>query len=156
MSGQHHTEFTGEVLLHPLDCIIFEFHDLAALFTDEMVMMMLASDFKARLVFIEVALSQQLALLEQFEGPVNRCVTDMGVYLFYLEIKLLGTDMAAESKKNPRNIIAWRSGLEPTVAQPRMKQFHPLIRLAPAGMLVHIAIHLTCRRCQPLNARWQN
>ncbi len=105
--GKHHTQFAGDVLLHPLDCVVFELHDLAAFLTDEMVMMMLAGDFISGLVFIEVALSQQLALLEQLESTVNCCVTDMGIDFPYFAIKFLGTDMAAEVKKNPGDIVAW-------------------------------------------------
>jgi hypothetical protein len=121
MPGEHYTQFSGDILLHPLDRVVFEFDDLAASFTDEMVMMVFAGDFKARLVFIEVALRQQLALLKQFEGPVNCCVTDVGIYFLYFGIKFLGTDMAAELEKDPGDIIAWRGGLEAAVAQARMK-----------------------------------
>jgi len=121
MPGEHYTQFFGNILLHPLDCVVFEFLDLATLFTDEMVMMMLAGDFKARLVFIEMALCEQLALLEQFESPVNRRVTDVGVYFLYFDIKFLSTDMAAELEKDPGDIIPWRGGLEATVPQTRME-----------------------------------
>src|SRR6516225_3815020 len=143
MAGEHNTEFFRDILLHPLDRVVFEFHDLAALLANEMVVMVLAGDLIARLVFIEVALGQQLALLEQFEGPVNCCVTNVGIYFLYFGIKFLGTDMAAEFEKDPRDIVAWRGGLEAAVAQTRMKQLHPLLGLAPAGALAPSAIHVT-------------
>jgi hypothetical protein len=119
--GEHRAQFAGDILLYPLDCVVFEFHDLAALFTDKMVMMMLAGDFKSRLVFIEMTLCEQLALLEQFESPVNRRITDVGVYFLYFDIKFLSTDMAAELEENPGDIIPWRGGLEATVVQTRME-----------------------------------
>ena len=64
MPGKYYTQLFGYVLLHPLDCIVFEFHNPATLFADEMVMMVPTSNFKPRLVLIEVALSEQLAFLQ--------------------------------------------------------------------------------------------
>src|ERR1700741_984106 len=49
--GERHTHFFGDVLLNPLDGDVFEFHDLAALFTNEVIMMMLAGHFVASLIF---------------------------------------------------------------------------------------------------------
>ena len=121
MPGEYDAELSGDILLHPFNRVIFEFHDPAALFTDEMVMMMLASDLEPCLVFIKVALRQQVAFLEQLESTVNCCVTDVRIDFFYFGIKLFGTHMAAELEKDPGDIIAGRGGLETAVAQARME-----------------------------------
>ena len=116
MAGHRNPQLSGHILLHSLDCVIFEFHDLAALFTDEMVMMVLAGDLVACLIFIEMTLCQQLAFLKEFESPVDCCVADVGIYFLDFGVKFLGADMAAELEKDPGNVIAGRGGLEPTVA----------------------------------------
>jgi hypothetical protein len=151
MPGKHHAQLFGNVLLHPLDCVVFEFHNLAALLTDKMVMMVLAGDFKPCLVFIEVALGQQLAFLEQFERPVNCGVTDVRIYFLYFGIEFFGADMTAQFEKNPGDIIAWRSGLEPAVTQARMEQFQPLFGLGWARTLALRAIDVAFRHDYPIN-----
>jgi len=132
MAAEHDTQLAGDILLHALYRIIFEFDNFATLFTNEVVVMVFAGDLITRLVFVEVAFGQQLTFFEQFESPVDSCVTDVGADLLYRGIKFLGTDMAADSKKHPGDIIAWRSRLQAAVAQPRVKQLHPLLGLAPA------------------------
>jgi hypothetical protein len=135
MPGKYHTQLFGYVLLHPLDRIVLEFHNSATLFADEMVMMVPASDFKPRLVLIEVALGEQLAFLEQFQSTVNGRVTDMRIYFLYLRIKFLGTDMPAHFEEHPSDVIAWRRRFKAAIPPSRMKQFHPLLGLVRARTL---------------------
>jgi hypothetical protein len=143
MPRKHHAKFLGDILLHPLDCIVFKFHDLTALFTDEMVVMVLARDFKASLVFIEVSFGQQLALLEQLEGPIDGSVPDVRIYFLDLSVELFGADMTAEVEKNPGDIVPRRGGFETALAQPRMKQFHSLLRLTPPRVFTRGGTHFT-------------
>jgi len=135
MPGEDHAELLSDVMLHPLDRVVFEFNDFAAVLADEMVMMVLARNFKTGLIFVEVALSQQLALLEQFEGSINRRVADVRIYLLDLSVEFFRTHMSAEFKKDPSDIVARRRRFKATVTQSRMKQLHSLLRLARAGML---------------------
>jgi hypothetical protein len=148
MPGKYYTQLFGYVLLHPLDCIVFEFHNPATLFADKMVMMVPTSNLKPRLVLIEVALSEQLAFLEQFQSTVNGRITDMRIYFLYLRIKFLGTDMPAHFEEHPSDVIAWRRRFKPAVSQPRVKEFHPLLGLVrtrtlpPGGTYVAVAHRL--------------
>jgi hypothetical protein len=86
MPSQSNAQLFGNILLHSLDCVVLEFHDLAAMFTDEVIMMMFAGYFEPRLVFIEVAFGQQLAVLQQLERAIDRGVTDMRIYFLDLGV----------------------------------------------------------------------
>jgi hypothetical protein len=140
MPRKHNAQLFRNVLLHSFDCVVFEFHDLAASLANEMVVMVLSSDFVTRLVLIEMTFSQQLAFFQQFERAIDRRVADVRIYFLDLNVKFFGADMPTEAKKNAGDVIAGRCRLQAAVAQTRMEQLHPLLLLAPAGVFAHCAV----------------
>ena len=66
--GQRDAEFARDRLLELLDRVVLEFDDAAATLADEMVVMMLAGDFIARLALFEMTLVEQVAFLKQAQA----------------------------------------------------------------------------------------
>ncbi|GEM_PF-2819341 len=107
MAGEYNAQFPSHILLHPFDRIVFEFDDFATLFANEMVVVMLTSDFVARLVFIKVTLGQEFTFLEQFERSVDGCVTDVRIDFLYFGIEFFRTHMPTQFEKDTGNIVPW-------------------------------------------------
>src|ERR1700726_2711418 len=127
--AQRDAEFARHGLLEPLDRFVFEFDDPAAALADEVVVMMFAGDFVARLTFVEVALVDQVAFLEQAQRAVDGGIADVRIDLLDLSVEFLGTDMAVEREEDARDVIALAGRLEPALLKPRVKLRHPLLGL---------------------------
>jgi len=62
--SREHAQLLRDRLLHQFQFVVLELDYLAAAFADEMVVMMLAGDFVARLALVEMALGEQVAFLQ--------------------------------------------------------------------------------------------
>src|SRR5579864_6923737 len=101
-------ELARDVALQALKRVVFKLDNLAATFTDEMVVMMLAYHLVARLAFVEMAFREQSAFLHQLERAIDCRVTDMGIDAFDFGVELLGADVTAKVEKDARDIVARR------------------------------------------------
>src|SRR5579872_1300814 len=128
--GQGDAEFTRDGLLEFLDRFVFEFDDAAAAFADEVVVMMVASDFITRLPFLEVALIEQVAFLEQAQRAVDGGVADVRVDFLDFGVKLLGADMPAHREEHTRDVVTLPGRFKPARFQPLMELRHPRFDLA--------------------------
>ena len=77
----------------------------------------------ARLSVVEVALDGEAALLEQAQRAVHRGVADPRVDLLHLGVELLDADVAVGGEKHAGDVVALRSGLEPSLLEPLAKRF---------------------------------
>ena len=117
--AQRDAEFARDRLLEFLDRLVFEFDDAAAAFADEVVVMMVAGDFIARLALLEVALVDQVAFLEQAQRAVDGGVADVRIDLLDFGVELLGADMAAQREEDARDVVALAGRLEPALFEAR-------------------------------------
>src|SRR4029077_9188308 len=128
--AQRDAEFARDRLLELLDRLVLEFDDASAALADEVVVMMLAGDFIARLALVEMAFEKQIAFLEQSKRPVDGGVADVRIDFLDFGVEFLGADMAAECEKDPRDIVALAGRFKPALLEPGVKLCHPLLGLA--------------------------
>src|ERR1700730_9261067 len=110
--AQRDAEVARDHLLELLDRLIFEFDDAPAALADEVVVMMLAGDFIARLALVEVPLEKQIAFLEQSQRPVDGGVADVRIDFLDFGVEFLGAEMAAEGEEHAGDVVALAGRLE--------------------------------------------
>ena len=119
--GQQHAQLLRDCLLHQFQFVVLELDYLAAAFADEMVVMMLAGDFIARLTLVEMTFGEQVAFLQQLERAVNRRIADVRIDLLDLGVEFFRTDMPPQLEEYARDIVALAGRFQPALAQPRME-----------------------------------
>lgn len=94
-----------------LDLVRFEFNDLAASDTDEMVVVMMTR-FVTRQAIIEMPLFSEPRVHQEFHGAVDRRVPDPGIVVDDGPMQLLARDMPALLEKSLENDLSLTSSFE--------------------------------------------
>jgi hypothetical protein len=104
----------GNTALEGFNRFIFEFHNLPTPETDQVIVMSSASDrFISRLTVSKFSFLRQPQAGEEFQGPVNRGISDFGVGLDNLGVNLGKVPVAVGTEEEVKNLLALLRGFEP-------------------------------------------
>jgi len=97
--------FVRDLFLQTLDLLLFEFDDLPAFETNQMVMMMAGGFFETRMAVAELPLVGETQLLEELEGAVNGDITDLRIDFLHPLQEFFDREMPTSAEKGLENDI---------------------------------------------------
>jgi len=101
-------------ILNRLELRRIEFDDFAALGTDHVVvMLMLVVVLVMRAAIAKPHLTSQAGFRQYAQGPINRRLTDSGVFFAYQTIKVFARHVSFSFQEHFEDQITLRSALQP-------------------------------------------
>lgn len=113
----------GHFFLKPFDFLVFEFHDLLAAGTDEMIVVALVRDVVVFRLRAEVAGLRQAGIAEQIERPVDRRESEVRVGLGQLVIHSLRSNVLLPEESG-QDQFALAGELEMMLAEVLLQGLH--------------------------------